>query len=230
MKRKIILLGRMGELFGKEHELVCKNVQEAMHAIDQLKGGLRRYLLECTDLGIEFHVSKGSELLDYDNLHSDLGEEDLIITPIPQGANILKTIIGIALIVLGAVTFGATTGIGIALIVGGGLLALKGIVEMLTPEMGTDEEQESHLFKGPINNAKVGIPVPLAYGHMEVGGAPINFAFTPQRVTGINGWSFGKKDGAYGGNYSGGSGGGGAGGGGNGGIGRNGIEAAQQIR
>lgn len=217
MKRKIILLGRMGELFGKEHNIVCKNVHEAMHAIDQMKGGLRKYLLDCTDKGIEFHVARGEELLEYDNLHSDLGENDLVITPLPQGANLIKTIIGVALIVLGAVTFGATSAIGIALIVGGGLLALKGIVDMLTPEMPDDESDESNLFKGPINNAKVGIPVPLAYGRLEVGGAPINFGFTDTKITASNGFAFGKKDGVYGGNYSGGSGGGSAGGGSGGG-------------
>ena len=111
MKRKIILLGRMGELFGKEHELVCKNVHEAMHAIDQMKGGVRKYLLDCTDKGIEFHVAKGSELLDYDNLHGDLGEDDLIVTPLPQGADFLKALLGVALIILGVFTFGATTAI-----------------------------------------------------------------------------------------------------------------------
>jgi predicted phage tail protein len=219
MKRKIILLGRMGELFGKEHELVCKNVHEAMHAIDQMKGGVRKYLLDCTDKGIEFHVSKGSDLLDYDNLHSDLGENDLIITPLPQGADFLKALLGVALIILGVFTFGATTAIGVALIVGGGLLALKGIVDMLTPEMPDDESDESNLFKGPINNAKVGIPVPLAYGKLEVGGAPINFGFTDTKINASNGFTFGKKDGTYSGSYSGGTGGGSAGGGSGGGSG-----------
>jgi len=217
MKRKIILLGRMGELFGKEHELVCKNVHEAMHAIDQMKGGVRKYLLDCTDKGIEFHVAKGSELLDYDNLHGDLGEDDLIVTPLPQGADFLKALLGVALIILGVFTFGATTAIGVALIVGGGLLALKGIVDMLTPEMPDDESDESNLFKGPINNAKVGIPVPLAYGKLEVGGAPINFGFTDTKITASNGFTFGRKDGTYSGSYSGGTGGGSAGGGSGGG-------------
>lgn len=217
MKRKIILLGRMGELFGKEHELVCKNVHEAMHAIDQMKGGVRKYLLDCTDKGIEFHVAKGSELLDYDNLHSDLGEDDLVITPLPQGADLIKTLIGVALIILGVFTFGATTAVGVALIVGGGLLALKGIVDMLTPEMPDDESDESNLFKGPINNAKVGIPVPLAYGKLEVGGAPINFGFTDTKITASNGFTFGKKDATYSGSYSGGTGGGSASGGSSGG-------------
>lgn len=221
MKRKIILLGRMGELFGKEHHLVCKNVQEAMHAIDQLKGGVRKYLLDCTDKGILFHVERGEELLNYENLHSDLGEDDLIITPLPQGAGFLSdlftAIVGIGLILLGVFTAGATTALGVALIVGGGLLALKGIVDMLTPEIGQDNQEDSNLFKGPINNAKVGIPVPLCYGELEVGGAPINFGFTEGRFTSYPGFRFGNKDSFYTGEYSGGTGGGSAGGGGGGG-------------
>tara|TARA_E500000178_G_C17036111_1_gene763448 strand:+ start:2189 stop:2902 length:714 start_codon:yes stop_codon:yes gene_type:complete len=221
MKRKIILLGRMGELFGREHHLVCKNVQEAMHAIDQLKGGLRKYLLDCTDKDIRFHVERGEELLNYENLHSDLGENDLVITPLPQGSGFLSdlftAIIGVGLILLGVFTAGATTALGVALIVGGGLLALKGIVDMLTPEIGDDGDREdSNLFKGPINNAKVGIPVPLCYGRLEVGGAPINFGFTEYRATSYPGFRFGKKDDYYTGSYSGGTGGGTAGGGGGG--------------
>ena len=78
---------------------------------------------------------------------------------------------------------------------------------------------ESNLFKGPVNNAKVGIPVPLCYGRTQVGGAVINFGFTETRLTNSPGFTFGSKpDNAYGGgNYSGGTGGGNAGGGDGGG-------------
>ena len=39
MTRNIYLKGRMGKLFGEHHRLNCKTVQEAMHAIDTMKGG-----------------------------------------------------------------------------------------------------------------------------------------------------------------------------------------------
>ena len=61
MKRKIILQGRMGELFGREHHLVCKNVHEAIHALDCMKGDVRRYLMDCTDNKIDFLVKKGKK-------------------------------------------------------------------------------------------------------------------------------------------------------------------------
>ena len=66
-------------------------------------------------------------------------------------------------------------------------LALNGIVKLMTDEPESLDEQESTLFNGPINNTKSGIPVPLAYGRMEVGGAVINFGFTDYRITGNQG-------------------------------------------
>lgn len=217
MKRKIILLGRMGELFGREHHLVCKNVHEAIHALDCMKGDVRRYLMECTDNKIDFIVKKGNEVMNYENISTDLGENDLIISPVPQGA-FFFVIVG-AILASAGMAAGVGTLLGFALFAGGLLLALKGIVDMLTPEVGEDETDESNLFKGPINNAKVGIPVPLCYGKIQVGGAVINFGFTETRLTNSPGFTFGSKpDNAYGGgNYSGGDGGGNAGGGDGGG-------------
>ena len=67
------------------------------------------------------------------------------------------------------------------------------------------------LFNGPINNTKSGIPVPLAYGRMEVGGAVVNFGFTDYRITGNQGYQFVSK-GTSSGTGTGGGGGGSAGG------------------
>ena len=48
----------MGKLFGEHHRLNCKTVQEAMHAIDVMKGGLRQYLMDCTENNVGFTVQK----------------------------------------------------------------------------------------------------------------------------------------------------------------------------
>ena len=201
MNKKIILLGRMGELFGREHNLNVKTVQEAMHAIDCMKGGLRRYLMDCTELGVEFVVQKGGEIhedlkdakdeyiIGYDEIEMELGEEDIIITPIPEGSgklgDIFKTIIGIILMVVGMYTGNPY------LFSMGFNLAIMGIVGLMMPEFGEDEaEGESTLFNGPIQNTKMGVPVPLCYGRLEVGGSPVNFGFTKTRVTSAIGYTF----------------------------------------
>lgn len=220
MTRNIIFKGRMGELFGEVHRLNVKTVQEAVHAIDTMKGGLRKYLIDCTENDIYFTVQKGEEFLDYDTLDLELHEEDIIIAPVPRGAGskILKIIVGIALIVGGFMTGnveGAKAGLKLlsSVMINVGIqLALQGIIELTTDEPEDLGEDESTMFNGPINNTKSGIPVPLCYGEMEVGGAVVNFGFTDSRITSHQGYSFVSK-GSNASSGTGGGGGGGAGGG-----------------
>lgn len=212
----------MGELFGEVHRLNVKTVQEAMNAIDTMKGGLRTYLTDCTENGVEFTVQKGEEFMDYDNIAMELGKDDIIISPVPagSGSDIVKTIIGIILIV--ASFFIDTTGatgakIAAAVFTVGVNLALMGIIEMTTDEPEELDEQNSTMFNGPINNTKSGIPVPLAYGELEVGGAVINFGFTDYRIKGNAGYEFVSKGTATGTGTSGTGGAGSSGGTGGGG-------------
>ena len=105
MTRTIYLQGKMGELFGEVWNLNAATVSECMNGIDcQREGKLKQYLMDCTEKGIMFTVQKGKEFLDYDNLQMNLGENDLIITPVPAGSanKLLKVIVGFALMVVGA--------------------------------------------------------------------------------------------------------------------------------
>lgn len=188
MTRNIYLKGKMGKLFGEHWKLNADTVQEAMHGIDvQRENKLTKYLVDCTEKGIMFHVQKGKELLDYTNLSTTLGEEDLIITPIPAGAgrfaDRLKVIVGIALIVA-AIFFPPTVGIlgmtvaqtTAAMLFVGSTLAMRGIMGLMTPK-DPSEAGDSYYFDGPVNNVKQGVPVPLLYGRLIIGGSPMNFAF-----------------------------------------------------
>jgi len=219
MTRTIHLMGRMGKLFGETHRLNCDTVQEAMHALDCMKGGVRRYLLECTDSDIQFTVQKGEDFMDYDNIGHNLGKDDIIITPIPQGSKkgIGKIILGIILIVV-SISMGDTgtaAKIAAAMMSIGVSLALQGIIEMTMDDPDELKEEKSSLFNGPINTTKMGVPVPICYGRMEVGGAVTNFGFTQSRIKNQMGYRFISKPsegstgtGSYGGTASGGGGGG----------------------
>lgn len=217
MTRTIYLQGRMGEMFGNEWRLNCNTVQEAMHAIDCLKGGMKRYLVDCTENGVGFTVQKGEDFLDNQTVGLELGKDDLIITPVPAGSrrqskskSIGKIIIGLLLIAVGMGTGNFDIGEkGAQLLISVGTqLALTGIVELLQKEPDEPEDNESTLFNGPINNTKSGIPVPLCYGKMEVGGAVVNFGFTQTRLKGSVGYQFVGKGTATGGTgYNSGSGG-----------------------
>lgn len=219
MTRTIHLMGRMGKLFGETHRLNCDTVQEAMHALDCMKGGVRRYLLECTDSDIQFTVQKGEDFMDYDNIGHNLGKDDIIITPIPQGSKkgIGKIILGIILIVvsLSMGDTGTAAKIAAAMMSIGVSLALQGIIEMTMDDPDELKEEKSSLFNGPINTTKMGVPVPICYGRMEVGGAVTNFGFTQSRIKNQMGYRFISKPsegstgtGSYGGTASGEGGGG----------------------
>lgn len=217
MTRTIYLQGRMGKMFGKEWRLNCKTVQEAMHAIDCMKGGVRKYLSDCTENGVGFTVQKGEEFLDNQTVGLELGKDDIIITPVPagsgKGSSWVKIIVGALLIAWGVMSGDPTKareGWQLMAISMGTQLALQGIVELLTPEPDELDESESTLFQGPINNTKSGVPVPLAYGKIEVGGAVVNFGFTQSRLRGNAGYTFVGKGTSSGSGY--GSGGGGGGG------------------
>ena len=204
MTRTIYLNGKMGELFGKVWKLNAATVAECMHGIDcQREGKLKKYLLDCTEKGIMFTVQRGKEFLDYDNLQMNLAEDDLIITPVPAGsANKLgKLIAGFFLMVGAALLMGPALALGFTvkgvLAVGavmamgmiGSALLNSALSEYMAPKKGM-ERGDAFLFDGPVNNAKEGIPVPLAYGQLLVGGTPISFGFTNRERTSSSGFTF----------------------------------------
>ena len=200
MTRNIIFKGRMGQLFGEVHRLNVKTLQEGLWAIDTMKGGLRKYLIDCTENGIYMTVQRGEEFLTLEELELELGAEDIIITPVPAGAGIKKFLAGLAFIALAifmpevALTIGEMTlNVNAVLFTIGLNLALNGIIEMTMDDPDELDEQKSQMFNGPINNTKSGIPVPLCYGKMEVGGAVVNFGFTNSRLTSQTGYKFVSK-------------------------------------
>ena len=203
MTRNIIFKGRMGELFGEVHRLNVKTIQEAVHAIDTMKGGLRKYLIDCTENGIDFTVQRGEEFIGYDEIGLELGEDDIIISPIPRGSgklgDYLKVIIGIALIIASfMVDPSGTSAATIAAMFSVGLqLALDGIIGLTTDDPDELNEENSTMFNGPINNTKSGIPVPLCYGKLEVGGAVVNFGFTQTRLKSAVGYRFVSKSSSH---------------------------------
>ena len=200
MTKNLIFKGRMGELFGEVHRLNVKTIQEAVHAIDTMQGGLKRYLVDCTENGVDFTVQRGEDFIGYEELGLELGKDDIIISPIPRGSGkfkeYLKIIVGIALII--GSFFIDTTGttgqaIAAAMFNVGLQLALNGIIALTTDEPDELDEENSQMFNGPINNTKSGIPVPLCYGEVEVGGAVVNFGFTDKRLVSHQGYEFVSK-------------------------------------
>ncbi len=201
MTRTFYLNGKMGELFGKEWKLNAATIREGMKGIDvQRENKLTKYLVDCTERGIKFTVQRGEDFLDHENLQMDLGKDDVIITPVPAGSigKLGKLIIGV-LLIAAAMMIPGGAGFGMmvakaALLTVGGFLTSSAISEYFAPKPPSETE-EGYLFDGPSNVIKQGIPVPLCYGQLEIGGTPMNFGFT-NNITKPVGYTFAGKNGA----------------------------------
>jgi predicted phage tail protein len=79
-----------------------------------------------------------------------------------------------------ALASGATLNIaGSAVMMLGTNLALMGLAEMSAPDPDATTNDPSYLFNGAQNHIEQGNPVPLLYGELTIGGAPIYQGYTP---------------------------------------------------
>ena len=135
----------------------------------------------------------GNDYLEYpEECLMEIGDQDIIITPVPAGSgkSFGKILAAIAIVIItvktfgtgttfmaqltsAAATFGGKVGLAIA-----GSLALSGLAEMMAPDPSVDADMEmdqSYLFDGNQDTVTLGNPVPLVYGKMRVPGQPISF-------------------------------------------------------
>ena len=68
---------------------------------------------------------------------------------------------------------------GMAVMMLGTNLALMGLAEMSAPDPDGTTNDPSYLFNGAQNHIEQGKPVPLLYGELTIGGAPIYQGYTP---------------------------------------------------
>ena len=181
--------------FGARWETSCNTIPEIFKLIDCQTEGFRNYLIQSVEAGIDYQIKRGKDFIDEKELFLSLNEEDIIITEVPAGSGKAgKIIAGIALIIV-AFTIGdptlaieglTITGLGFnaatAVLLVGTSLAMQGLSELMMPgpevDMGGGKENKAYLFSGPSNNLSQGQPVPLLYGDLIIGGAPIGLAFS----------------------------------------------------
>ncbi len=206
--QRVILLGEMGQLFGETWEMNVDYMKDIFKLIQCQRPGFKEYLLKCHENGTDFTMKRGKEFVGEEELLLSVGSEDIIITPIPAGAKsgIGKILLAIAIVVvtwgIGAAIaaptmtitnamgyIGFSTAIQAAGIYGtigmtlATTLALQGLSQMLMPGPEVDKETpDNYLFNGSSEHIKEGLPVPLCYGEMMVGGGLINQTMTTRRI------------------------------------------------
>ena len=141
----IRLLGEAGRRYGRRFQLAVKTPAEALRALCLQIPGLRQYLLESGDKGIEWRVvTDHAEGLDEDQMLWPLSKR-LVLAPLPAGrGGVGKIIAGVALVAFAfcprlaqqllwalARSFGASTAVGIGAI--GASLIFGGVADLLTP-------------------------------------------------------------------------------------------------
>lgn len=143
-----------------------------------------------------YRVHTAGEDLALDDIHNPMGQEVQIV-PVVAGAGAAgRIILGVALIALSFVSFGAGAWAGLggwsaaagqAAVAGsasisvaflGASLIIGGIAQLLTPvpKAGKDDNdpRKSFSFSGVQNTSRPGLPVPIVYGEMLVGSVVIS--------------------------------------------------------
>ncbi len=175
MKLKTIrLYGKLGAKFGRVHRLAVANAAEAVRALCVMLPGFESHMSNAPG---GYAVFYGQENVGAEALGHPAGKDDIRIAPIPAGAKqggLFQVIVGIVLIVAGAITANP------ALMMAGAAMAIGGAVMMLSPQPSAAESADSannrssYAFNGPVNTEAQGNPVPLLYGELIVGSAVIS--------------------------------------------------------
>lgn len=198
--------GCLGEhLKRKTWKYAANTVGQCLNAVEVLSGRkLYKFLYENDAKGIHYKVLINGKELTYDTplkpddlegirnsslamKYNNLKSVDVI--PILEGAGksgstwaivagAVLIVAGIAVIILSG---GSLTWLGAALIIGGIGLVAAGVINLLSkgPELQEFKQRQknSYLFSGPTNTITEGAPVPIGYGRLLIGSAPISASY-----------------------------------------------------
>ena len=188
--------------FGQKWETDCANIRDIFKLIECQTPDFRRYLIEASEADVYYEIQRGKDFIEsIDELFLSLNNEDIIITEVPSGSKTgggkLMAAIALTVILLqpqllgtGFTKFLEMGILGSKMTVGTALagitvsLGMQGINQLLAPgpEVDAAEENKGYLFNGPVNNIAQGMPVPVAYGELVIGGSPISVNYETRPI------------------------------------------------
>ena len=203
---KLKLWGDVGEYVGHdEWELNVKSVQEAISAINTItKNKFNNFFIKKNKLHAKYRVLiNGKDFLceekelnennwkSFNNSELVIKKDDLktidivpLIESSGQAGGIITAILGVILIVVGAILDAFTQEYGTILIVAGVGLLGAGVVSLLSrpPTFSYNQNldtavSQSYLFNGPTNTVGEGNPAPIGYGTMLIGSNVISAGY-----------------------------------------------------
>ena len=178
------LHGSLAEKYGSSFTFAAKGAADIIHALSVQLPEFKKDVAAGS-----WHVVRGDietgDSCDEEKLHLQMGAgEEVHLLPAVEGAGngggLFTTLLGVALIVAGAFTYGTSAAWGTALISGGAGLMVGGIVQMTMKMPGVENSTEnaddraSFLFNGPRNQSSQGVAIPRGYGRSLVGSIVIS--------------------------------------------------------
>ena len=202
MLRTVTLYGDLAEEFGKTFYLDVKTPAEAIKAICANRPGFKQRLYNDAQKGAGYQILVGKNQLKEDGSQLDIptGKAEIKIIPVIAGAKkkgllqiilaavVLYAVFGPMGAEMGFTEAGALTAEGQMAASFAVNMAITGIGMMLapTPKQNKDpDERENYAFNGPQNTVRQGVPVPVCYGQLIVGGAVVSAGITTEVVTDV---------------------------------------------
>ncbi|WP_394207391.1 tail assembly protein [Pseudomonas putida] len=183
IRTTVEMSGPLGKRFPgeRQYQLDTGSTNEVFSALRATLDGFAEEIKRLDALGMRFAIYRNGKNIGEDELGRG-GTRRLRIVPVIAGskrAGLLQTIVGIALLIAGPFTGGATYGPGIALVAGG-------VIQMLSPQAkglsqsAAPENLPSYAFGSAKNTTASGNPVPICIGHRRWGGAIISASIEAQ--------------------------------------------------
>jgi predicted phage tail protein len=183
MLRKIKLYGALAKFVG--HRVLEADVATAAEAVrflvtnwPELEGHMAKQY---------YRVHTAGEDLTLDDIDNPMGRE-IQIVPVMAGAGAIgRILLGIALIAASFIPGVGALGVSLLFSVGASLV-LGGVAQLLTPTPKTSEDEgdprKSFSFSGIQNTTRAGVPVPVVFGEMLVGGIVVSAGADIVQVSG----------------------------------------------
>lgn len=174
----IKLSGSLAQKFGRTHrrQIDSGEVWEVFKALKATLEGFEVEIQRLDGMGLRFAVFRNRKNVGAEDFGRG-GTREVRIVPVIGGSKrggLLQTIVGVAMVVAGAVT-GQAWAMQI-----GAAMALGGVIQMLSPQAkglsqsAAPENRPSYAFGSANNTTASGNPVPICIGERRWGGAIIS--------------------------------------------------------
>lgn len=178
----VYLYGSLKDKFGESFTLDAQCPAEVVKALTVQLPGFEREVRAGS-----WHVLRGPvEDQNSDNKESltlAFGETtEMHLMPAIEGAQngVLQTIVGIVLIIVGAIWYQPLVAVGVGMLVGG-IVAMTTKIPTMDETQGEDE-RTSFLFSGTTNNSNQGAAIPRGYGRMLTGSVLVSAGITAEQL------------------------------------------------